>query len=980
MIRNNNSLIGVVLVVLLALVAADPVAASDPPSSSITVPAATGQSVSVTWSGTVPVGANPNSDCTQSAADQIDEHSLAVTVPEGAYSSLKAVFTFRMTWTPPTPNATANDLILTLVAPNGLGIASADSSGAAETLAVENLLPGTYKVLACGFANATAQPYSSTLTVQTQVPEPAVAAAPSQGLEFSAAVAADNQRDESEPLVEIDRAGNIYGCGPSGFSQAADYIQVSNDGGDQFHLIGVPPRGQASAGGGGDCALAFGLSPNSRGFYDWSYSGLGALSGFATSISPNNAHSIATAGFDLAGGVTNTGGVADRQWQTFVSETDVLLIYNIQQPRHTVVLRSTDKGLTFDATTAVRGNTSPLFPGQIRYDDAHDVVYFPWDDTGSLLGVGGDFVNLSVSRDKGRTWFACRIDFVRGEVPGFVSADHDSAGNIYVGYGDGVTYETYMKVLPFENIDKCNKPAATTAAPSLGDPGTGPRIRVDRGNVRTSLFPWVTAGKAPGYAAMMFLGTDTNGNPDLGTFKGSWYAYVNVTTNALSTDPANPPTFSQVRATTHPMHYDSICLGGLGCDISIPPGDRSMADFMALDYNAVTDKLTVIFNRTNKRPNEAVGRVASPMAATQIGGPTLSGGLLTPTRPVVRKSSDDPPGDALSDYSVLAPLIVPGDPPTRNEPASDFRSVSVGPEIDLHDGEAVRNGGFTVTMKVADLSTSALMDTLVKTKSQSLLWLFRFTNGHQDVAASARWNPVQGFTFGYNDYTTGTAPCESSGAATNDKCILYPGDTPIQGDANQATGTIRLSVPRHLLRGLTDETGNLQRPAETAASVGTRFFDATAWSLGNTVSPVQDVQSFLYPLDNTPAMDFLLPPDGGGGGGGAAGCKVTGGGAIAGAGTGKLTVDAHGGLQPFGNAAYRDDDTNFRSTSIATVACNGSSATVTGLGDDGDDEGRPFTVKVTDNGEPGRTDTFELSVNGKTKSGALTRGNLSVHG
>ena len=56
------------------------------------------------------------------------------------------------------------------------------------------------------------------------------------------------------------------------------------------------------------------------------------------------------------------------------------------------------------------------------------------------------------------------------------------------------------------------------------------------------------------------------------------------------------------------------------------------------------------------------------------------------------------------------------------------------------------------------------------------------------------------------------------------------------------------------------------------ATTGSRFYDAAAWSLANT-SPTQAFQTFLYPLDNTPAMDFLLPggtPGGGGGGAAAA--------------------------------------------------------------------------------------------------------------
>src|SRR5205814_3323737 len=106
--------------------------------------------------------------------------------------------------------------------------------------------------------------------------------APAQGLAFSAAVPADPQRDEAEPLIEIDRAGNIYTCGPTGFSNAADYAQVSTDGGDQFHLLGTPPRGQQAVGGGGDCAMATGAAPNVSGNYQYAYAGLGALSGFST--------------------------------------------------------------------------------------------------------------------------------------------------------------------------------------------------------------------------------------------------------------------------------------------------------------------------------------------------------------------------------------------------------------------------------------------------------------------------------------------------------------------------------------------------------------------------------------------------------------------------------------------------------------------------------------------------------------------------
>src|SRR5207302_10905047 len=135
--------------------------------------------------------------------------------------------------------------------------------------------------------------------------------APAQGLQFSAAVPADNQRDESEPLMEINKSGNIFTCGPTGFSNVADYAQVSTDGGDQYHLLGTPPRGQQAIGGGGDCGLATGITTNSLGNYQYAYTGLGPLTGFATSTSPNNGHSIGTGG-PAGHGVTNAGAGAAR--------------------------------------------------------------------------------------------------------------------------------------------------------------------------------------------------------------------------------------------------------------------------------------------------------------------------------------------------------------------------------------------------------------------------------------------------------------------------------------------------------------------------------------------------------------------------------------------------------------------------------------------------------------------------------------------
>ena len=785
-----------------------------------------------------------------------------------------------------------------------------------------------------------------------------LASAPAQGLAFSASVPAEHQRDEAEPLIEINKDGHLFTCGPTGFSNASDYAQVSTDGGDQFHLLGTPPRGQQGAGGGGDCGMAFGTTRNAQGHYQYAYTGLGPLTGFVTSTSPNNGRNLVTGG-PFGNGVTDEGGGADRQWNVFVDDHTVLLNYNQQVPRNVVIQRSTDGGLTYGPDSVVAAPT-PLFPGPLRYDEANDVVFFPWDSF-------ENHINLSISRDKGLTWTACLVAVNDAPAAGFATADVDREGNLYVAWAVEGSYHTYMSSLPAAKVAECDDPVTPNGPQPTTDPGWLTPVQVDRDAVRTTVFPWLAAGGASGRVAVTFYGTDQDGDPNLGTFKGAWDVYVNQSLNGLAAD----ATFSQVKASSHPFHYDSICLNGLGCDLAVPPGDRTLADFFAIDYNPKLDRLSVVFNRTNKLPDEALGHVANVMVVNQIGGPTLGGALVTPTRPAVRTSTTDPAGDALSSYSLLGPPSPP--PPTANEPAADFLSVALGPEIDLHNGQPVAGGGFTATLKVADLSNAALLATATRTAAQSLLWLVRFSNGHQDVAASARWNPVEGFTFGYNDYSVASAQCGSSG----EKCVVYPGGTPIQGDVDQAKGVIRLSVPRFLLRALgpADASG---RPTEVPATDGSRLYDVTAISVANNVSPVQVLQSFLYPLDAAASMDYLLGSGGGGGGGGETGCAVSGGGSIAaGSGEGKFSVDVH--VDGKGKVDYRDGDTDFRSSGRVVLLCTGKTARVEGSGFVDRDKPVTFTVDVADNGESGATDTFSISLgNGKAASGTLTRGNIQV--
>ena len=594
-------LVGLVAVGLAAVIAG-PSSASQPASQSVSAPAAPGN-VTVTWSGTIPPGADPTSECNTAGGALSDAHTINLAIPDGFYASNASTATFKISWNDPSG---ANDEILTVNGPDGSEVGSSDGSGASEIVSANDLKAGAYEVLACPFTGATPQSYTGQLTFSTTArsSEPSLPAADPQGLSFSASVPADPQRDEAEPDMRIDGDGNIYTCGPTGFSGASDYAQISTDGGQQFHLIGEEPRGQQGSGGGGDCGLAMGVKRNAQGAFQYAYAGLGPLTGFTTSTSPDDGHTITTAGPQ---GNSNTaqGGGADRQWMTFLDDQTVLLSYNQQAPRNVVVQKSTDGGLTYlpistsGANDAV-SSASPDFPGPMRSMPASfvnpgasgQIAYYGWNSSDADFS----YVNFAISDATGLNWHNCQVAKIpitdSGGLGAFTVTDNDDEGNVYLTYSEEKSFHTYLTTLTADKLKNCQG-ANDALSDTLTNPGWSTPVQVDRENVRTTVFPWLAAEGQPGKVAIAFYGTETDGDPNAGTFKASWDVYVNQSLDALSANPS----ISQVKATTHPFHYDSICLMGLACDLAQPPGDRSLADFFSIAYNDKDGKLNLVYDQ-----------------------------------------------------------------------------------------------------------------------------------------------------------------------------------------------------------------------------------------------------------------------------------------------------------------------------------------------------------------------------------------------
>ncbi len=816
--------------------------ASEPGSSSLTAPTSAGSSPVETWTGSIPPGPNPNSDCSTLPASQSDPHKIAITVPTGAYENLEATLTVSITF-----KSSVNDEILTLLGPDGKAVGSSDTSDATETVSLLDPKPGTYTALACGFIT-TSQAYDGRAQIVSKARSTAssLPLVDPQGLQFSATVPSDPQRDEGEPAVTTDRDGTIYTCGPTGFSTANDYAQASTDGGDQFHLLGTPPRGQLGlVEAGGDCALAAGITKNADKNYTLAYTGLGPLTNFSTATSSNRGRTLAQSFFSQS-----VPGV-DRQWLAFGSDANTSYLTYNSELLNKVVQKSTNGGLTYGATIQAANEAGRI--GQIRVipksvtGTGKDFVYLPYSV--------GTTVKIALSQDGGDTFSQCvAVDAKVDPTAGFVTADNDNAGNVYVTYTEkGAGRDTYLVSIPFGKFKDCKGATPLSpAANNVTNPGFSPKLRLNRGGVETTVMPWVAASGEPGKVAVSYYGTKQIGDPNDGKFKASWNVYVSQVLDAL----APSRHVAQVQASTHPNHYDSICLNGLGCDVS--GGDRSLVDYFTMEYNRGTKGLNIVYSQAGKRPGDAAGVVATPAVVTQIAGPSNGGGTVSRTgREVVRSTSPDPAGDAISNYSVATPLkALPVPPRAAEVPALDLVSRDGKPAVQI----SPRNGGgMTVTLRYKDLSDAALTSALTSTTAGtpgSLVYIYRFFNGYRSAAAVAKYDGFRGFTFGFNGYSTASAPC----LGTDAKCLVYPGtDKPLVGKVDKKAGTITLSVPLSYLTALgSGLSQGKPYPGEVPAKAGSRLYDATAFSFINDV-PFPELQTFMQQVDNAPAMDLQIP-------------------------------------------------------------------------------------------------------------------------
>lgn len=756
----------------------------------------------VRYTGEVPPGSGGVD--MQSCVDDVnaDEFLLTVELPSPDFwdGDRGGQLNIVIRWGPTSPDVTTSDLALYVEQPDGQ-VLSSDGGSPREAVVVLDPAAGDYRVVACAFANAAVQPYIGEITListQATVNPPAT---PSD-IKFGPITTVDPQRDVAEPSMRIDPNNQEYTCGPFGASREADYAQKSEDGGDTFRVLGLPPEGRIAPGGGGDCELAVNPIPNEQGVHNVAYTGLEALLNFSTARSTNEGRSW------IGNATSEAPAVVDRQWMDATGRRNVYLTYR-QVPLGSFVQRSTDGGLTYAPPTGVAIPEISISGNLVADQTIPNRLY--------VIHTFGNEVRLAISNDAGATtpWRTFLIADAEGDPSSiFPSLAQDHGGNLYAAWVEAGTYNAYYSY----SLDRGRT--------------WSPKVQVNRDKVNTAVLPWIDAGD-PGRVAISFYGTTVEGNPELGTFRGPWDVYMNTIFDATAANPA----VNQTKVTTHPIHWDSICLSGLGC--SVTGGDRTLLDFFQTRHDR-DGRIKVTYNESNKRYGDPGGPIAIVSYSKQIAGPGLHVDAFEPdTRPRVAVRRLDPVGDGVFPFSVFPSPEVPPAGFRVQYPAVDFERVSVG---------AGAPGTVRFTMELASLAAADITAAQTGMQSPNLLWVARFFSGYTAHAAVVSYTDSGGFQFGYTDL-----------AITPDgKLEIYPIQQVTQGTVDQTTGILTVDVPLSAIPHVTPATPASAPPIERPSAPGDRIYEVTGFSFGNPLGN-PELQTYLNQGDVTPPFDAVLP-------------------------------------------------------------------------------------------------------------------------
>ncbi len=593
------------LVVALALVTAATLTNKSHAQEPLTVPTTVGQTVTVTWQGTVLPGANATSECGQLDVGA-DTHTLDLAVPAGAYELVSVDATATISYDGP------NDLIATVVFPDGSATSSDSGSfDTDETVPFSNPPAGNYRIIACMFAGAVVQTYTGTLTMVAKAPAPAAAApcgAP-KPLQFANPSYVDTHRAGGEPSVQVHPDGTLlYGAhaGTTHFYAPAApslttgafvenyrgqvYYWYSDDGGTSWHFVDrtLPPE---NAPGSGFSDPDFAIDAAGNVFVSEIN-----LANVAVSKSTDSGRS-----YKLQNFFAQTA--TDRQWTAAGPKDTVFIVGNpseggtfptdpVGHNGHTIY-RSTDGGRTYSQGVS---DTDGL--GDIVFDNGSSTLYESYYEGGALKLAS--FRN-ALAPDA-QTALTPEVNTVADGVDllsHWPAIDVDSAGNVYMAWDEGGNGARAAGVWYSYSKDG----GRTWAAP----------VRVDKTDA-TDIWPWIAVG-SPGRVAIAWFGNDNqlpDENAELAGEGDPWNVYVAQTLTGLGCSKSSSAGFTVTKATPAPFHVGTVCMGGTVCQAEVV--DRRLGDYFTIDIDT-NGNLVAAYSDTRQG-----GSVALPAFLKQSGG------------------------------------------------------------------------------------------------------------------------------------------------------------------------------------------------------------------------------------------------------------------------------------------------------------------------------------------------------------------------
>ncbi|MGH3645910.1 MAG: sialidase family protein [Micromonosporaceae bacterium] len=585
---------------------ASPAQAQEP----VTVPTTPGETVTVTWEGTVLPGANPSSECGQPTDVGADSHEIDLVVPDGTYDQVTVLATATVSYDGP------NDLIVTIIRPDGSSV-SGDSGfvDADESVSLSNPEAGRYQIVACMFAGATPQPYTGTLTLEAKelpAPAPESCAAPGKPLRFAPPSYVDTHRAGGEPSVQTHPDGTLLYAAHAGTThffapEAGDpdssaflenyrgqvYAWSSDDGGATWNFVDrtLPPDGVAGSGF-SDPDFAIDTAGNV-------YLTEINLVNVAASKSTDSGHS-----YELQNFFAQT--LTDRQWTSAGPENVLFIVGNASQggtvPTDPVgnnghtIYRSTDGGSTFSEGVDDDGGL-----GDIKFDDRAGTLYEAHLSGGTLQMAA--FRNaLSPDVQAALTPELNPIADGVDMLSHWPAIDVDARGNVYIAWDEGGDGARAAGIWYSSSTDG----GRSWAAP----------VRVDPDD-RTDIWPWIAVG-SPGRVAVSWFGNDSE-LPDHDAEQSGpddpWNVYVAQTLTGLGCRESTSAGFRVTQATPEPFHVGTVCQGGTICQAQLV--DRRLGDYFTIDIDT-TGAVVMAYSDTRQG-----GAVALPAFGKQTGGPSF---------------------------------------------------------------------------------------------------------------------------------------------------------------------------------------------------------------------------------------------------------------------------------------------------------------------------------------------------------------------